>query len=42
MPTTTRPRRTSAKGRQDGDYAVQILVPAKGGPIPTTSPKESR
>ncbi len=30
-------RRTSAAGRQDGDYAVEITG-AKGGPIPESRP----
>ncbi len=35
MSATARPRRTSAKGRQDGDYTPPVTAPAIGGPIPT-------
>ncbi len=31
-------RRTSAAGRQDGDYAVNFTAPPKGGPIPANRP----
>ncbi len=35
MPTIAHPRRTSAKGRQNGDYTPPVLAQANGGPIPT-------
>jgi hypothetical protein len=31
-------KRTSAKGRQDGDYAPPVLAEPVGGPIPPYTP----
>jgi hypothetical protein len=33
-----KPKRTSAKGRQDGDYSPPILAEPRGGPIPPYTP----
>ncbi len=33
-------RRTSAAGRQDGNYEVEFTAPPKGGPIPDYRPVE--
>lgn len=32
------PARTSAKGRQDGDYSPPILAEPTGGPVPEYRP----
>lgn len=32
------PGRTSAKGRQDGDYTAPVLAEPSGGPIPAYRP----
>jgi hypothetical protein len=40
MTTNSDRRRTSAKGRQDGDYTPPVLSEPAGGPVPAWDPPD--